>query len=65
MPDKFQRRYVSVGEDETPSVEDVAQLITRLPYLDALRLAAAIGGDVDKIVEGAVAFLTIEESANG
>lgn len=54
--------YISVGADDCATVEDVMQLILRLPYRAACQFAEAIDGDVDKIVEGATEWLDAEEA---
>lgn len=43
------------------TVQDVAQLILRLPYADAIELANCVNGDVDKIIDGATAILEAAE----
>lgn len=54
MPaDRYVVRTVHVAADEVASVNDALQIILRLPYLDACDLASVIGGDVDKMVQGA------------
>lgn len=39
------RRRVYVGDDETPSVDDVMQLVAKLPYRDLLEFAGLIQAD--------------------
>jgi hypothetical protein len=59
-------RYVSVSGDDLATVDDVMELINRLPYLDMIEFAGMIEGDADKIADAARAYATPEpEEANG
>lgn len=55
---------VNVDNDQLATPRDVAQLISRLSYLDALKVAEFCRSDVDKMVDGALEFL-VTGQANG
>lgn len=55
---KIEPRQVWVNADECATVEDVLQLILRLPYQEACALAECIHADVDRMTDGAVLRLT-------
>jgi hypothetical protein len=50
--------------EREPRLVAAMSMVVKLPYLEAIEFAAAVNGDVDKIVEGASAWLANYEVNN-
>jgi hypothetical protein len=59
MTKRDDKPVVQVYAGTAATVPQMAALILRLPYLDAIELASAIGADVDKMIDGAKGYLDV------